>query len=79
MVSIKDIAARCGVSVATVSKALNGHTDVSASTRAAVRKAAADMGKVYMLVTLAILPVVIAYLLLSKFIVRGVALGGVKQ
>lgn len=44
MVSIKDIAARCGVSVATVSKALNGHTDVSASTRTAVRKAASDMG-----------------------------------
>ena len=38
-----------------------------------------DMGKVYMMVLLAILPVVIVYLLLSKFIVRGVALGGVKQ
>ena len=38
-----------------------------------------DMGKVYMMVFLAILPVIIIYLLLSKFIVRGVALGGVKQ
>ena len=38
-----------------------------------------DMGKVYMMVMLAILPVIIIYLLLSKFIVRGVALGGVKQ
>ena len=38
-----------------------------------------DMGKVYMLVFLAILPIIIIYLLLSKFIVRDVALGGVKQ
>ena len=30
------------------------------------------------LVAIAILPVIIVYLLLSKFIVRGVALGGVK-
>ena len=37
-----------------------------------------DMGQVYMLIALAILPVVIVYLCLSKFIVRGVALGGVK-
>ncbi len=35
-----------------------------------------DMGKVYMMVAIAILPVIIVYLLLSKFIVRGVALGG---
>ena len=34
-----------------------------------------DMGKVYMMVATAILPVIIVYLLLSKFIVRGVALG----
>ena len=32
----------------------------------------------YMMVAIAILPVIIVYLLLSKFIVRGVALGGVK-
>ena len=37
-----------------------------------------DMGQVYMLVTIAIVPVVIIYLILSKYIVRGVALGGVK-
>ncbi|NCC08106.1 MAG: carbohydrate ABC transporter permease [Clostridia bacterium] len=37
-----------------------------------------DMGKVYMLITLAILPVIVVYLCLSKHIVGGVALGGVK-
>jgi len=37
-----------------------------------------DMGQVYMLVAIAILPVIIVYLFLSKFIVAGVALGGVK-
>ena len=31
-----------------------------------------------MMVAIAILPVIIVYLLLSKFIVRGEALGGVK-
>ena len=31
-----------------------------------------------MMVTIAILPVIAVYLCLSKFIVRGVALGGVK-
>lgn len=37
-----------------------------------------DMGVVYMLITIAIIPVIIVYLFLSKFIVRGVTLGGVK-
>lgn len=37
-----------------------------------------DMGKVYMFILLAVLPVMIVYLLLSKFIVRGVTAGGVK-
>ena len=32
MVSMKDIAATCGVSVATVSKALNNHSDISVKT-----------------------------------------------
>ena len=33
MVSMKDIAQRCGVSVATVSKALNGQPDIGEETR----------------------------------------------
>lgn len=37
-----------------------------------------DYGVNYLVVTLSILPVVVVYLLLSKFIVRGVALGAVK-
>lgn len=37
-----------------------------------------DMGKVYMMLGCAILPVIIVYLCLSKFIVQGVTLGGVK-
>ncbi len=38
-----------------------------------------DMGQVYTLIAVAILPVIIVYLMLSKFIVRGVALGSVKE
>lgn len=38
-----------------------------------------DMGKVYMLITIAILPVIVVYLFLSKFIIEGVTLGGVKE
>ena len=38
-----------------------------------------DMGKVYMLITVAIVPIIIVYLLLSKYIVAGVTLGGVKE
>ena len=37
-----------------------------------------DMGKVYMFILLAILPVVIVYLALSKFIISGVSEGSVK-
>lgn len=37
-----------------------------------------DMGQVYMMITFSILPVMIVYLILSKFIVQGVALGSVK-
>ena len=44
MVSLKDISVRCGVSVATVSKALNGHKDVSAATREKLLKAAKETG-----------------------------------
>ena len=43
MVSIKDVAAHCGVSVATVSKALNDHTDISEATKVLVRKAADEL------------------------------------
>ncbi len=38
-----------------------------------------DMGKVYMLITIAIIPIIIVYILLSRFIVEGIALGGVKE
>ena len=38
-----------------------------------------DMGKVYMMITVAIVPIIVAYLFLSKFIIAGVALGGVKE
>ena len=44
MVSIKDVSARCGVSVATVSKALNGHRDIAEATKANVRRVAKEMG-----------------------------------
>lgn len=37
-----------------------------------------DMGQVYMMITFSILPVIIVYLCLSRFIVQGVTLGGVK-
>ena len=44
MVSMKDIASRCGVSVATVSKALNGHADIGEATREKVIQAANELG-----------------------------------
>jgi len=44
MVSMKDIALRCGVSVATVSKALNGHQDVGSATRTRICNMADEMG-----------------------------------
>lgn len=44
MVSIKDIASECGVSIATVSKALNNHKDVSQATKAVVQETAKRMG-----------------------------------
>lgn len=37
-----------------------------------------DMGKMYMMIATAILPIIIVYLFLSKYIIAGVALGGVK-
>ena len=44
MVSMKDIALHCGVSVATVSKALNGQPDIGKETRDRIEKAALEMG-----------------------------------
>ena len=44
MVSMKDIAERCGVSVATVSKAMNNHSDISEDTKRNIRKIAEQMG-----------------------------------
>ena len=44
MVSIKDIASVCGVSIATVSKALNDHKDVSESTKTMIRETAKKLG-----------------------------------
>lgn len=37
-----------------------------------------DLGKVYMMLGIAIIPLIIVYLCLSKFIIRGIALGSVK-
>ncbi len=44
MVSIKDVSAACGVSISTVSKALNDHDDVSAARKEMIRKVAKEMG-----------------------------------
>ena len=38
-----------------------------------------DRGKIYMMITVAIVPIIIVYLLLSKYIIAGVTLGGVKE
>jgi len=44
MVTIRDIAERYGVSVATVSKALNDQKDISARTKEEIKKLAKEMG-----------------------------------
>ncbi len=38
-----------------------------------------DMGQVYVMIAFSIFPVIIVYLIMSKYIVAGVALGGVKE
>ena len=38
-----------------------------------------DMGKIYMMIAVAIVPIIVVYLFLSKFIIAGVTLGGVKE
>ena len=40
MVSMKDVAVECGVSTATVSKALNDHSDISEETRRRIKETA---------------------------------------
>jgi len=44
MVSMKDISVACGVSIATVSKALNNHKDIGEETKENVRRVAKEMG-----------------------------------
>ena len=44
MVSMKYISAACGVSVATVSKALNDHRDIGEKTKERIRQTAKEMG-----------------------------------
>lgn len=44
MVSMKDISIACGVSVATVSKALNDHSDIGEETKLHIKKVAKEMG-----------------------------------
>ncbi len=43
-VSLKDIATACGVSIATVSKALNDHDDIGKDTKERIRQVAEEMG-----------------------------------
>ena len=43
-VTIRELAAACGLSVSTVSKALNDYKDVSGETRAMVRETAERLG-----------------------------------
>ncbi|HKM34795.1 MAG TPA: LacI family DNA-binding transcriptional regulator [Lachnospiraceae bacterium] len=44
MVSMKDISKVCGVSIATVSKAMNNHRDIGEDTKAHIRQVAKEMG-----------------------------------
>lgn len=44
MISMKDLAQHCGVSVATVSKALNDQSDIGESTKIKIKKAAEKLG-----------------------------------
>ena len=37
-----------------------------------------DMGQVYMMIAFSIFPVIIVYIILSRYIVQGIALGAVK-
>ncbi|MGN8631545.1 LacI family DNA-binding transcriptional regulator [Blautia sp. HCP3S3_G3] len=44
MVSMKEVARRCNVSVATVSKAMNGYSDIGTETKNYILKTASEMG-----------------------------------
>ncbi len=44
MVTLRDIAQQCGLSIATVSKAMNGVSEVSAATAQRIRETAREMG-----------------------------------
>lgn len=44
MVSMKDISVACGVSIATVSKALNDHRDIGEETKEHIRQVAKELG-----------------------------------
>ena len=44
MVSMKEIAKKCNVSVATVSKALNGYSDIGEETKNYILRTASEMG-----------------------------------
>lgn len=44
MISMKDIADKCGVSVATVSKALNNHSDIGEETKKHIKEVATKLG-----------------------------------
>lgn len=46
MISIKDVSIACGVSTATVSKALNNHKDIGEDTKERIRRTAREMGYV---------------------------------
>ncbi|MCA5010837.1 LacI family DNA-binding transcriptional regulator, partial [Clostridioides difficile] len=44
MISMKELAQHCGVSVATVSKALNDQNDIGESTKTRIKEAAVELG-----------------------------------
>lgn len=86
-VTIKDIAARCGVSVSTVSRVLNDHPDVSTAVQTRVLEVvkeehyvpydnARNLSKTRIL--LSIIPVIVFYLSCQKHIIKGVTDDAVK-
>ena len=43
-VTIKDVSAKCGLSISTVSKAFNNYADISLETRELVQRTAREIG-----------------------------------